>query len=237
MRPKSSLPIGFTTTFQEQGARFVERARFLLWTALVLYPAFWLLDLMIIPEEAFSFLTIRICVASVYLWGLTAVYSRLAERLARPFLLASAVGSAAGLFLMAAYLDRSFNGYFADSIVILVVIGLFVSWDVGAAAALAGLVLLIAVGIHLAVHGPSVEMARLISILAGSGGLIVLAAFSRRWTQRTQRMQRWPAGRGHSEDRDSAYAGLPPPVLETVSAGRSLEGLPPPAAHDSTASP
>lgn len=217
--------------FQGQSATFVERARFMLWAALIVYPAFWMLDLIIMPEEAVSFLTIRICVASVYLWGLTAVYSRLAERLARPFLLASAIGSAAGLFLMAAYVDRSFNGYFANSIVILVVMGLFFSWDVGAAAALAGLALLLGLGVNLIVHGPSVEMARLISVLAGSGGLIVLAALSRRWAQQ------WTATQGRPEDRDSAYAGLPLRVLETVSAGCSLEVLSPPPAHDSTAIP
>lgn len=216
MRPKSSSPIGFAGTFQEQSATFVERARFTLWAALIVYPAFWLLDLMIIPEEAFSFLSIRIAVVCVYLWALTVVYSQSAERLARPFMLASAVGSAAGLFLMGAYLEGLFNGYFADSILILLVAGFLLRWDVGSAAALGALVLLTHLGINLLVHGPSPEMAIPVLIVAGAGGLIVLAAFSRRW------MQRWTAGQ-RREDRDFACAGLPLPVLETVSAGRSLE--------------
>lgn len=208
----------------------MESARFLLWTALVLYPAFWLLDLMVIPEETFSFLSIRIAVMCVYLWAITAAYSRGAERLARPFMLASAAGSAAGLFLMAAFLDGSFNGYFADGVVILLVMGLFLPWDVGSAAALGALALLIHLGINLAVHGPSPEIARPLAVLAGSGAFIVLAAVFRRRTRR-RALSEVPLARCFTS------GGLPRTALETVSAGGSLEVLAPSTAHDSAATP
>lgn len=214
MRPKSSPPRSFARTFSEPDPAFVERARFMLWTALVVYPAFWLLDLLIVPEEALAFLSIRTAVVCVYLWALTVVYSQSADRLARPFMLASAVGSAAGLFLMAAYLDGLFNGYFADSILIILVAGFLLRWDVGSAAALGTLVLLIHLGINLVVHGPSPEMVTPLFIVGGSGVLVVLAALSRRWTQRRTAGQ-------EPESRD--FAGLPLQVLEAVAAGRSPE--------------
>ena len=44
---------GFEATFREETRQlFLERARFLLKTTLVLYPAFWFLDLAMAPEKA-----------------------------------------------------------------------------------------------------------------------------------------------------------------------------------------
>jgi len=61
-------PNGFEKAFQEETTSlFVERSRFLLWAALVLYPAFWLLDLLIAPELALLFLAIRGGVSIAYL--------------------------------------------------------------------------------------------------------------------------------------------------------------------------
>jgi hypothetical protein len=57
--PSPRLP-GFEKTFAEEGRRlFVERARFLLWAALALFPAFWVLDLLVAREEALRFLLRR----------------------------------------------------------------------------------------------------------------------------------------------------------------------------------
>ncbi|HEX6861623.1 MAG TPA: hypothetical protein VF414_02350, partial [Thermoanaerobaculia bacterium] len=52
---------GFEAAFREETRRlFLERARFLLKATLVLYPAFWLLDLVMAPEMAGHFFQIRI---------------------------------------------------------------------------------------------------------------------------------------------------------------------------------
>ena len=58
------------------GRQVLERARQLLWIALVLYPSFWLLDVIVRPEMALRFLAIRVVVCLLYVGGLFVVYSR-----------------------------------------------------------------------------------------------------------------------------------------------------------------
>ena len=98
MSSSPRLP-GFEEAFRAENRRlFVERARFLLWAALVLFPTFWLLDLAVAPEQA---MVLPAASASpspaVYLGALAAVYSRRAERLAQPFVMVGALASAAGI--------------------------------------------------------------------------------------------------------------------------------------------
>src|SRR5436305_8861264 len=96
---------GFEAAYRAESRRlFVEKARFLLWSALVLYLAFGLLDLAVAREEAGRFFLIRCAVAVVYLGALAAVYSRWAERLAQPVVVGGALPSAAGISLMSVLL-------------------------------------------------------------------------------------------------------------------------------------
>ena len=64
---------GFEAAYRAESRwLFVERSRFLLWSVLVLYPTFWLLDLAVAPDQARYFLFIRLAVSAVYVCGLAA---------------------------------------------------------------------------------------------------------------------------------------------------------------------
>jgi signal transduction histidine kinase len=176
---------GFEKAFAEEGRRlFVERARFLLWSALALYPAFGLLDLWVAPDRALRFLAIRAGVCCIYGAALFAVYSRFAERLAQPLVMLGSIASAAGISLMAASLGGFSSNYFAGIVIVIFVIGVFIPWELTAAAALGASILLTYLGINLVVHGPSREMVGPLFFLAGSGVFTWLASVSSRKTRR-----------------------------------------------------
>ncbi|MFL6197256.1 MAG: ATP-binding protein [Thermoanaerobaculia bacterium] len=182
--PSTRLP-GFEDAFQAESRwLFVERSRVLLWAALVLFPAFWLLDLVEAPRVAVTFLLIRLAVALIYVGGLVAVYSRFAERLAQPFVLAGSLASAAGISLMAALLGGFGSNYFAGTVIVIFAIGVFIPWEPVAAAVLCSLILLTYLGVNLAAHGPSRAMVAPLFFLAGSGVFTWLAVVSSRRTRR-----------------------------------------------------
>lgn len=184
MRAKTRIP-GFEKTFREETAQlFVERAQFLLWTALALYPAFWLLDVTTAPQHALRFLAIRLGVCAVYLIALGAVYSSHARALAQPVVMLGAFASAAGIAVMSAFLGGFAGNYFAGNLIVLFTIGFFIPWELGAAALLCGLIVLTDVGIHLALHGPSREMVGPLFFLLGSSVFTWLAVLSSRRTRR-----------------------------------------------------
>ena len=176
---------GFEKAFRAESRwLFVERARFLLWAALALYPAFGLLDVLVAPCKALPFLLIRAGVAGVYLLALVAVYSRYAERLAQPFVMAGAIASGAGISVMAAQLGGFTSNYFAGNVIVIFVIGVFIPWGLVSAAAVGGLILLSYLGINLAVHGPSQAMIAPLFFLAGATVFTWLATLSNRRTRR-----------------------------------------------------
>jgi signal transduction histidine kinase len=162
----------------------VERARFLLRICLVLYPAFWLLDLAVAPALAGGFLQIRAAVCVLYLASLAAVHSRHAERLARPFVMASSLASAAGISIMSAQLGGFSSNYFAGNMIVLFVINFFLPWELGTTALMSGLVIATDLGINLAAYGPSREMVGPLFFLTGSAVFSWLSALSTRRTRR-----------------------------------------------------
>jgi signal transduction histidine kinase len=162
----------------------VERARFLLRIVLVLYPAFWLLDLVMAPDLAGGFLQIRAAVCVLYLASLAAVHSRHAERLAQPFLMASSLASAAGISIMSAQLGGFSSNYFAGNMIVLFVINFFLPWELGTAALMSVLIIATDLGINLALYGPSREMVGPLFFLTGSAVFSWLSALSSRRTRR-----------------------------------------------------
>jgi signal transduction histidine kinase len=183
--PHSPRIPGFEATFRAENRRlFVERARFLLWAALVLFPTFWLLDLAVAREQAAYFLFIRLAVAGVYLGGIAAVRSRRAERLAQPFVMAGALASAAGISLMSSLLGGYTSNYFAGNIIVIFVIGVFLPWEPAAVAVLCGLIVATDLAVNLMVYGPSRAMIGPLFFLLGSSVFTALATVSSRRTQR-----------------------------------------------------
>ena len=199
--PESATRLpGFEKAFADEGRRlFVERARFLLWAALALFPAFWVLDLLVARHEALRFLLIRAGVCCVYLAALAVVYSRFAERLAQPLVMVGALASATGISLMAACLGGFESNYFAGNVIVTFVIGVFIPWEIVPVAALCVLIFLCYLGINLMVHGPSREMAAPLFFLAGSGVFTCLAAVSSRRTRRRDLSLRLQLERANEE--------------------------------------
>jgi signal transduction histidine kinase len=176
---------GFEATFREETRQlFLERARFLLKTTLVLYPAFWFLDLVMAPDMAGRFLQIRAAVCVLYLISLAAVYSRHAGRLAQPLVMASALASAAGISFMSSQLGGYAGNYFAGNMIVLFVIGFFLPWELGAAALLSSLIIATDLAINLAAHPASREMVGPLFFLSGSAVFTWLATLSSRRTRR-----------------------------------------------------
>jgi signal transduction histidine kinase len=180
----SRLP-GFEAAYgAESRWLFVERSRFLLWAVLALYPTFWLLDLAVAPDQASYFLFIRLAVAAVYVVGLAGVYSRWAERLAQPLVMAGALASAAGITVMTSRLGGFTSNYFAGNLIVIFTIGVFLPWEPAVVAVLCALIVAIDQGVNLAVHGPSREMIGPLFFLVGAGFFTWLATVSNRRTRR-----------------------------------------------------
>ncbi|HEY4588661.1 MAG TPA: histidine kinase dimerization/phospho-acceptor domain-containing protein, partial [Thermoanaerobaculia bacterium] len=176
---------GFEEAYRAESRRlFVERARFLLWSALVLYLTFGLLDLAAAREQAGTFFLIRCAVAGIYVLALAAVYSRWAERLALPFVMAGSLASAAGISLMAALLGGFTSNYFAGNIIVIFTIGVFLPWEPLVLAVLCGLIVATDQGINLAMHEPSRELIGPLFFLLGSSVFTGLATVSSRRTRR-----------------------------------------------------
>src|SRR5215203_4477006 len=176
---------GFEATFREETRQlFLERARFLLKTTLVLYPAFWFLDLVMAPEMAWRFLQIRAAVCVLYLISLAAVYSGHARRLAQPLVMASALASVAGISTMSSQLGGYAGNYFAGNMIVLFVIGFFLPWELGSAALLSSLIIGTDLAINLAAHPPSRQMVGPLFFLTASGVFTWLSTMSSRRTRR-----------------------------------------------------
>src|SRR4051794_41808909 len=89
---------GFEEAYRAESRRlFVERARFLLWSALVLYLTFGVLDLAVAREQAGTFLLIRLALPGVFPLGVIPVSPRGGVRLGPPLALVRGAAPAPGL--------------------------------------------------------------------------------------------------------------------------------------------
>jgi signal transduction histidine kinase len=162
----------------------VQRTRLLLWAAMALYPAFWLLDVLVAPELAPRFLFYRLCVVALYGLALAALRTRHAGRFAQRLVMVCAFASAAGISLMSADLGGFASNYFAGNLIVLFVIGFFIPWGIRSALLLCALIIATYVGINLGVSGPSRDMIAPLFFLAGSAVFTWLATLSSRRTRR-----------------------------------------------------
>jgi len=162
----------------------VQRTRFLLWAAMALYPAFWLLDLLVAPELAPRFLFYRLTVVVLYAIALAVLRTPQAARFAQGLVMVCAFASAAGISLMSADLGGFSSNYFAGNLIVLFVIGFFIPWGIGSAVLLCALIIATYAGINLGAHGPSRDMIAPLFFLAGSAVFTWLATLSSLRTRR-----------------------------------------------------
>jgi signal transduction histidine kinase len=176
---------GFDAAFREESRHLlIERGRLLLWTALVLYPAFWGLDLLVAREHALGFLGIRAGMVAAYLIALAALATRWAPRLARPVLMICSLGSAAGISVMAAQLGGFDNTYFAGNILVLFAIGVVLPWRPEETLALSAAIILVHLGINFGLYGLSSAGIAPVFFLIGAAIFTHLAALSGERTRR-----------------------------------------------------
>ncbi len=163
---------------KESRAFMVERARFLLWAVIVLYPAFWLLDAFVAPELRLRFLVIRLLVLAVYLIALGVVYSRFARRYAEWIVLFGAYLSVVGISMINADLGGFTSNYFVGIIIVFFAVGYFMPWSAQRALQACGGFILIYVAVNLYRHGASTEMVPPVFFLTGTAAFTWLATIS-----------------------------------------------------------
>ncbi|HZO12278.1 MAG TPA: histidine kinase dimerization/phospho-acceptor domain-containing protein, partial [Polyangiaceae bacterium] len=112
----------------EEQRLLLERTRFLLKVAFVIYPAFWLLDYALYPEGAWTFLVLR-AIATVFgviCFAITA--TSLGPRLAVPLSMAHLLGYTYTISIMAAYMGGFSSNYYVGTLLVHFGGALMVPW-------------------------------------------------------------------------------------------------------------
>ncbi len=178
----------FEARFDEEIARLlVERSRILQWSVLVLYPAFWFLDLIYRNEiQIYEFLAIRLAVALMCLVGLLLVSSRYSRFFSQPTIFVNAFACAVGISYMSARLGGFDSTYFVGNIIVIFVVGYFMPWRVSVSMALCGLIVLAYVLINSLLATPShwSEAVPPVFFMIGTVVFTAIATYTGRQTQR-----------------------------------------------------
>ncbi len=175
----SSSDARFEEAFRtERHALVVERARFLLKSAIVLYPAFWFLDLISAPEKAFAFLQIRAAVVVLYGITLWFSYRPAGERLIGPLTMGYIFASALGISVMAASLGGFQSDYYVGMMIVIFVVGFFMPWRLRDSAALCALMLGAYFAINTPIYGLSRDAISPAFFLAGTSVFSCLATIA-----------------------------------------------------------
>ena len=190
----------FEEKFRQENSRLlVERTRFVLWASLVLFPSFWFLDFVVARDLSWEFLFLRGVVGAVYAGSLALVYTRFAERVAVSAAMVSALASSLVISLMAASLGGFQSNYFVGNVIVIYVVGFFIPWGLSDVAAFCLLAILAYLGINIAFHGPSWQMAPPLFFLVGTAVFTYLATLSNRRTRRRDLSLRLQLERANEE--------------------------------------
>ena len=192
----------FEERFQQENLRLlVERTRFLLWAALILYPAFWFLDLLVAPDLAKRFLAMRGLVVATYVGSLVLIYSRFARQTARWLVMVAALASSVAISVMAAELGGFQSNYFVGVVIVIYVVGFFIPWGLTDAVAFCLLSIFAYLAINLSVYPPSWQMAPALFFLLGTAVFTYLATLSNRRTRRRDLSLRLQVERANEEQK------------------------------------
>ncbi|GIW71482.1 MAG: hypothetical protein KatS3mg102_1024 [Planctomycetota bacterium] len=197
------MPPNFEAAFAAESHRLrVDRTRFLLWAAMVLYPAFWFLDLLTAPAFARQFLFIRLSVLGLYVLTMALTYTPAGQRVVRALAMGYIVASAIGISLMAALLGGFGSDYYVGNMIVLFVVGFFMPWRVADSALCCGLIVLGYLVINLLADGPSRAMISPLFFLAGTSVFVCLATLASERTRRRDLLMRLRVERANEELRE-----------------------------------
>src|SRR5262245_61498503 len=102
----------------EEQRLLIERTRFLLKVAFVIYPAFWLLDYAIYPEGAWTFLLLRLIATTFSVIRFAITFTPVGIKLAAPLSMAHLLGYTYTISIMAAYMGGFSSNYYVGTLLV-----------------------------------------------------------------------------------------------------------------------
>jgi len=170
----------------ERRSLFLSRTRFILKAAMILYPAFWLLDVASVPTRdlALACLIIRLVMVAAYGATVAVTYTPVGARLVTPLMVFNTWGSALGVSLMSTRLGGFSSDYYVGNMIVLFAAGLFLPWRLKDSIAVAVAVLASYLGVNLFTHGSSPAMVAPLFFQAGACAFMCLATVASDRTRR-----------------------------------------------------
>lgn len=152
-------PRGFDRVYSKETKQLLlERTRLAVLVGMLLFGAFWLLDLTSAREHLQTFLFIRLVVVALSVATLWLTHTRVGKERLVPLSAGMILFASVGMSLMTMYLGGFGSDYYFGNLLALFLVGLFMPWQLGVtilfSIALCGGYF----GINLFVHGASVEM-------------------------------------------------------------------------------
>ncbi|WP_300460138.1 HD domain-containing phosphohydrolase [Desulfobacula sp.] len=114
---------------KENRGLLIYRTYYLFMVATILYPSFWGLDWLTIPDEALFFLYIRLAVGANFFIGALLIKLPIGEKIVLPISLWCSYVSVLGVVIMTIYLDGFFSHYYIGIVLLIFIPGLFLPWD------------------------------------------------------------------------------------------------------------
>jgi len=180
----TDLP-GFEETYrQETRDLLVSRLRLALGVGIFMYPAFWLLDVVVTEEHRYLFLAIRLVITALALATVLYTYGERGREHIMPLSVAMLAIPAFGISAMTVFLGGFASNYFIGNMVVLFYVGLFMPWPAGVTLLFCTLLLLSYFVPNVLVHGPSAQMVAPGFFLLGTATVTCFA------TQATDRVRR-----------------------------------------------
>ena len=159
MASQTDTPPGFERAYaRESHELLLERLRVTLTVGAVLYSAFWLLDLFVVPDQAARFLVIRLTVVALGLLIIWSTYTKWGQKLLLPLSVFMMVFASVGISAMTMYLGGFSSNYYIGNLMVLFVIGFYMPWSLRVTVWFCVLLWGGFFAPNLAAHGPSLEM-------------------------------------------------------------------------------
>lgn len=152
-------PKGFERVYAAEIQRLLlERTRLAVLVGMLLFGAFWILDLISARQHVQTFLVIRLVVVVLSMLTVWLTFTRVGKRHLVSLSAGMILVASFGMSLMTMYLGGFGSDYYFGNLLALFLVGLFMPWRVGVTALFSLALCAIYFGLNLYRHGPSVEM-------------------------------------------------------------------------------
>jgi len=136
----------------------LERTRLAVPVGMLLFGAFWILDLISAREHVQTFLYIRLIVVALSAATLWLTYTRVGQRYLVPMSAGMILFASVGMSLMTMYLGGFGSDYYFGNLLALFLVGLFMPWQLSVTVLFSFALCVGYFGINVFVHGASLEM-------------------------------------------------------------------------------